>query len=522
MLFSRRGRWLLVAAAVLLVGAVAIALTVRWALDPRTVRGAAESRLTAMLGQPVAIGEMHVSLLPVPALTGSDIRVGAERVTAPALDLRRIRLLPELRSIIWRPIVIDEVRLDGLTISVLRDREGRWHLPAAVPAPTTDTGRGIVIQRVRLEDGRIRVFDDAAGGVQETASIDALTADVVPEDGALRLEPVSGRLGSARLEGSARLNATNATLDFHLREIGDGELSTLLRLAGTTRPDFLRLPQPAEAELRVDINRATARLSGTGLVRAPQVTVDPLRLDRLSAPVTVDGSRLTFDPTTFGVYGGTYEGSLVVDLSQSPPRWSIDSTVSALDVGAFLSALAGRDQRLDGTAVVGATLAGRVGEPLDRSMEGRLQIRVANGVVHGFPLLVAINRALRLAEGGARDTRFERLSATLAVARGRARTSDLVMVAREVRLEARGEIGFNRTLSLAGQAVLSPERTAAAIRSIHELAGLRNDRGELEIPVTITGTMDNPAIEVDLKAALGRSLKQELLRRLRGIIRPPG
>jgi hypothetical protein len=54
---------------------------------------------------------------------------------------------------------------------------------------------------------------------------------------------------------------------------------------------------------------------------------------------------------------------------------------------------------------------------------------------------------------------------------------------------------------------------------VKELAALRNAAGELELPLRITGTADDPAIAVDLVAAAGRSLAEELRRRLRGIIR---
>jgi hypothetical protein len=168
---------------------------------------------------------------------------------------------------------------------------------------------------------------------------------------------------------------------------------------------------------------------------------------------------------------------------------------------------------------------------MPRSLEGRLQVTVANGVIRNFPLLSAINRALRLAEGDSRDTRFERLSATLtfpgataasgadAGSAGHATTDDLVMLAREVRVEAGGRLGFDRSLDLTGQAVLSPERTAQAVRSIRELSGLRNDRGELELPLTIRGTLDNPAFGIDIKSIAARSLKEELRRRVRDFIR---
>jgi hypothetical protein len=505
-----RRRWTLVVLAALIVAAAA-ALLIRRAIDPATLRAAAEARLTAMLGQPVAIGELSVSLAP-PSVAGTNVRVGRPPTgtapSAPALELRSIRLFPQLWSLISRPAIIEEIQLEGLTLSILRDREGRWLLPAAVPAPTADAER---------------VFDEsAAGQAREAASVDALSAEMFAEDTGLRFESIAGRIGTASIEGTARLDAERASVDLELSQIADGDLEPLLRLAGTARPNFLHLAHPATVALRVQIDRASSRLSGTGRVRAPQVVVGPLRLDDLAAPLAVEGTRLTFAPTTFAVSGGRYEGPVALDLSRTPPRWSIDGTVSELDAGQFLSALAGRDQRVDGKASIRAALRGIVGEALARTMEGRVTVRVADGVIREFPLLATLNRTLRLAEGDARDTRFERLSAAFSVEDGWATTDDLLLVAQEVRVEARGRIGFDRTLDLAGRAVLSPERSARAIRSVHELAALRNEQGELVIPLTITGTADAPTIALDLQAAITRSLKEELRRRLRGIIRPPG
>jgi uncharacterized protein involved in outer membrane biogenesis len=192
--------------------------------------------------------------------------------------------------------------------------------------------------------------------------------------------------------------------------------------------------------------------------------------------------------------------------------------VQRLDMGAFLDALAARDTQLDGTADVETTLSGPVGEDLARTTQGRARVDVTDGVVHDFPLLAAINRALRLTEGSSRDTRFRRLTASLAIGGGGATTTDLVLDAGEVRVTASGRIGFDRALDFRGIARLSAERTAAVVASVHELARLRRN-GTIDLPLTITGTVDNPAFDIDLKAAIEKGIADELLRRLNRIIR---
>jgi uncharacterized protein involved in outer membrane biogenesis len=524
-------RLVLVVALLLLILAAAGLLTLRVALDPEAVRRAAETRLSAMLGQPVTIAGLHVSLLPVPALVGAGILVGPER-EAPDLALQRIRIVPRLGSLLRRAYVIREVTLEGLTVRVVREPPGRWKFPPVMPIPGRDAASQVVVERVRLRGGRVRVWElSARDGMHETSSIDDLEGEAVADAGGLRISPIHGRVGGAAIAGEAVLDAQAARIDFSMAAIKEGDLGAVLGLAAADPPASIRLTSSAAASMSIRIDRQTFRLSGTGSVRAPDITVESLRLHGLEAPIKTDGVKLTFDPTTFTMYGGTHHGTVTIDLSKTPARWSLDGRVSGIDVSDFLKDFTGRDQRLDGTASAAPALRGIIGEPIPRTLDGRMQVDVVNGVIREFPLLTAINRALRLAEGDARDTRFERLSATLmfearagrssagALAPGHATTEDLVMQARDVRVEAAGRIGFDRSLDLAGQAVLSPEKTAGAIRSVRELSGLRNDRGELELPLTITGTVDTPSIRIDLKTAVGRSIKEELRRRLRGWIR---
>src|SRR5688572_15751485 len=113
-------RLVLFAALLLAILAAAGLLVLRATLDPEALRRAAETRLSAMLGQPVSIAGVHVSLFPVPALIGDGIVLGAER-QAPDLALQRIRIVPSLGSLLRGPYVIREVTLEGLTVRVVRE-----------------------------------------------------------------------------------------------------------------------------------------------------------------------------------------------------------------------------------------------------------------------------------------------------------------------------------------------------------------------------------------------------------------
>ena len=515
-----RRRW--IALLVIVLIAVVAVVLLRSALPVDVLRHAAQSRLSTLLGQPVTIGSVRVSLLPVPSVIGSDVAIGQQQ-DAPELALERVRIVPRIRSLVGSSYVIREVALEGLAVRIVREPSGRWRFPSVVPAPGATGDGGLVVERVRLTDGVIRVFElTATDGLRATSSITDIEGEAVADEGELRIVPIRGRIGTAEITGEATVNSDAARLDFQMPEIKGGDLDDVLGLAASAPPEFVQLHRPASGSFSMRIDRNSSRLSGKGHLLAPEVGFYSLRLHQLETAINTDGTRIIFDPASFTMYGGTHRGTMREEQSRVPARWALDSAVNGVDVSDFLAALTGADQRIDGTASANAALRAGVGQPMPQSLQGQLKVAIANGVVREFPLLSAINRALRLAEGEGRDTRFERLSGTFALPGGGAAgmtTNDLVLHARDVRVEAAGRIGFDRSLDLAGIAILSPERSASAVRSVHELSGLRNVRGELELPLRITGSFDDPSFAIDLQAVIGRSIKEELRRRIRGLFR---
>jgi uncharacterized protein involved in outer membrane biogenesis len=511
-----------IAGVVVLALLVLAALAVRQSLRQGPLLAAVEERLSEALGQPVTIGDLSVSFVPRVALTGREVRVGEASEQAPALDIQRIRILPRTGTLFSGRVGIEEVQLDGLTVSVLRDADGQWHVPAAVPAPATTGDGRISIERVGVVNGRVLVFDGEPGNAPgETGAIDDITAHVTIEEGGLRLSDVTARIGGAQIAGEARTDASAVRMALTADAIEDRDLPQLLRLAGSDRPEFLRLQAPASltADLRVD--RSSLRFSGEGKLSAPQVALDPLRLERFEAPFAIQDNQLSFKPATFALYGGTHQGTLLVHFGRGVPRWTMESRVRELDIAAFLIALTGRDQRVDGRADVTASLQGRIDAALDQTVGGQLELLVTNGVLREFPLVAAVNNALRLADTEGRDTRFERLSGTFTLGGARATTSNLRVDAGHVNVRAGGVIGFDRTLALRGTAAISAERVAEAAARVRELARLRSPGGEIRLPLSISGTADAPSFDIDLMTAIKEGVGDELKRRLRDLFKRP-
>jgi uncharacterized protein involved in outer membrane biogenesis len=514
---------LVAVSAVVLAGCLALAaiLVLRQSSIAGLVRAGAEARLAAALGQPVTIGQLGFAFAPRPAFTGSGIRVGpAAAQAAPVLRIASIRVVPRLRSFFSDTVRIEEVQLNGLTVSILRDRDG-WHVPAVLPTPSSDGGAAVSIERVRVAGGRLIVFDASRGGVRETSSIDDIGADMLITAGGLRLTPLAGRIGTSALQGEATADASAVRLTFTAPAINDADLPAVLGLLGTARPEIVRLDDPAGASVTITIDRARSRLTGTGTIRVPALTVEPLRMQRVEAPFTIEGSQMTFTPTTFVLNDGTHRGRITLALDADPARWTADSQLEGADVGALLDALAGRDVRIDGRGAISGKLQGQALKDFLSGLDGRVRLDVVDGVLHDFPLLATINRTLQLAGTAGTDTRFERLSATLAIAQAVAATDDLVIDAADLRVRGAGRIGFDGALNLRGVVTISAERVAEAVASVRELARAKNSRGEIELPLVISGTLGSPAFAIDLETAIRHGARDELLRRLRGLIRRP-
>jgi uncharacterized protein involved in outer membrane biogenesis len=477
---------------------------------------------------------MRVALFPVPAVAGTDVRIqSASADQAPAVSVRGIRIRPQWRTLVSKPVVVDAVEVEGLTVVVRRDRDGRWILPGPTPTGRSTGGSSVggvpglpggpvsdavAVRRVRLRDGRLVFVDDVLrtrGGPPEIAAIRGIDADLTQRpDGAGALS-LSAFLGKSPLTGSVEMGPQGLLASVQSPSLGNGDVPALFALLGASPPEGLTIAGDTPLDLKMQVARDTGALTAAGRLRAARVQFDTLTVTDVAAPFRVAGNALRVEPLTFAAYGGTERGTLGVQYERAPVQWTLTLRAEGLDVNAFLSANTGTPDRLLGTGQIAARVRGTTETPMARHMNGTVEVALSNGVIKDFALLAAINRALRLTEGDARDTRFERLSATLELARGVMRTGNLSLLAGELTATAAGTIAFDSTIDMTGTALFSREASARMIASIKEISGARNDRGQVEVPFAITGSAENPSFTINAEQILGRAIRKEIERNIR-------
>jgi uncharacterized protein involved in outer membrane biogenesis len=537
-------RLLPAAIAIGVVLVVALFVLTHRALSSVALRPIAESQLSQVLGRPVTVGELDIDLLPRPQVIGSRVTIGGVAAqAAPSLSLRAVRIVPRLGSLLSGRLAIELVELDGLVLSVRRDGSGRWYLPFSVTTPTpapsrvkpdparqsqppaagatsggesgrSGSGPAVEVGEVRLAGGRVTIVDDvlrSPAGSAEVAALTDIAARVETQGGDQVLSGLTAKLGRSVLTGSGRAGGGGLRMSLTWDGLAPADLPQVFGLIGAAPVPGLSLQGKHPLDMELSVSAAGA-VSAKGTLRADTLAFDTFTITSVASPFTFNGRRVTADPVKFRAYGGTEKGRFRVTLG-TPVAWSFVSRVEHLEMNAFLSANTSAKDRLSGTGQLDVNL-GAAGTPLERALTGTIDARLANGVIHDFPLLAAINRALGITGGQGSDTAFEELSASLAVAGGQASTRNLLLKMGELTVSAAGVVGFDQRLDLKGLVILSPGKTAELTRTAGELRNLCNDRGELEVPLTVTGTVSEPGINVDLARALQAASKYQLKRLL--------
>jgi len=328
------------------------------------------------------------------------------------------------------------------------------------------------------------------------------------------------------LDGS--LGQTNATGNLTLRDFAKPQVSFALAADKIVAAEWQQMmtsgAQPARAQSRGRWNLIPAasaaapppsesllvRMTGSGTLRAGTILYDQLVFTNARANVTLDHGRIRLAPITADLYGGQHSGSIEIDARVTPVLYTVSSKLDRVDANKLLSSVSSVKETLYGLLLANADTrftasSATSSSEIARSLNGKVDLNLKNGKLTKMDLLyqlASIGKFLHSGQKMRSYTNVVAMTGDFDVANGVARTDNLKATLDVGTMAATGSVNLaDETLNLRMTAVLtkafSDEVGGTGVGGYLNTA-LANSKGELVVPIIISGTFDKPRFAPDL------------------------
>jgi hypothetical protein len=340
-----------------------------------------------------------------------------------------------------------------------------------------------------------------------TKPLSVSSANLRFSQNSVAIDNLAASAGSTSLHGNlAASNFAAPRVQFALTadQINTGELQQLMAPPQQQHAPAKAQPHPANEPSILE------RTTGSGTLAANTIKAEELTLTNVRANCKLDRGVVQLSPVTADVFGGKESGTVSVDTRPAHPLCSVNAKLNGVDTNALLSAVSSVKNTLYGSMATNANLNFALGSSteLARSLNGTLGFNVANGQLKNVNILNELSKVGKFlgnapSQSG-NSTALKELSGTLDIRNGLASTNNL-----KAALDA-GSLAANGTLNLVDQAI-NMRATAVLANSTSQAVGgsrvggyaetaLANNRGELVLPVLVTGTMSHPVFAPDMQA----------------------
>ena len=315
-------------------------------------------------------------------------------------------------------------------------------------------------------------------------------------DSRLRLEGIEMRLDDTRITGMTQLTYPDqSAIQF---DIGVDEINLDRYLAPTTDDEAAVSDDDAVAkDLPIDTIRG---LDLRGQARITRLTVSDADMQNVVVTISAANGLLNIDPIRADLYGGQYNGSIMLDAAVDRPKTRFQHSVKAVQAGGLLADLADTEN-IEGVLEARFNGVGyaRNSDELLRTLDGDMSLNLADGVYNGVDVWHEIRKARALFKGqpppaASADpkTPITAMDLNGRIDQGTLITDRLLLEIPFIRLDGNG------TTNLAEQ--LMDYRFNARVFGNPNF-GDGEDLSDLEklvIPLTVSGDVAGPKVGVDL------------------------
>ncbi len=262
-------------------------------------------------------------------------------------------------------------------------------------------------------------------------------------------------------------------------------------------------------ELPIEMLR---ELNARGNLRIGTATLSGLEFADIRLPLEAKDGRVHLGPTQARLFGGGYNGDIVLDARPAQARLSMNEKVRGIDIGALMKATFDTDRVVGrGDANAALTGTGNTDAAILESLAGKLDFDVKEGAIAGIDIWYELRRAVALfkrtaapaAPSGTPRTPFKALKGSATLDAGLMTNDDLVADMEYLKANGKGNIDIGKgtiDYRLVAQVYKVPAEGAGS-----ELADLKG-----EIPITITGPLADMKIRPDVAGLAKARIKQEV------------
>ncbi|WP_324042135.1 AsmA family protein [Aeromonas caviae] len=245
----------------------------------------------------------------------------------------------------------------------------------------------------------------------------------------------------------------------------------------------------------------------SGRLQLGSLRLKGLDLSAVDLQLALAGGQLTLKQFSAGVAGGKVTASGLLDARQQPARYQVHKRVQGVDVRPLLQTLAQTDLlEGKGDLEVEAQGSGLSEQALRSRMQGKVNLKLSDGALHGINLAEMIREARATLTGKGADqvkevrkTDFSALTASFQIANGIARSDDIQLFAPALRVKGQGQTALvPETLDFLFLTSVVESSKGQGGKTVDELK-------DITIPVRIGGHWQAPSYKLDVKALLSNN-----------------
>ena len=369
-------------------------------------------------------------------------------------------------------------------------------------------------EKPRLE-GSLQIENGRAKLEQMPEPVTDVNATVVFTEKSARLEDTALRVGSSlvKVKGNAELLPLKAKYEITSAEAHRTDFQTPPK--PSPRPEVLR-----DVKIEGKIWQEGEKILHAGTASSPSGTVANVDYRNMTAVIASTEDKIVIEKFSADALGGKLEGTGTFEPNKTPPRFEMETRVRQVNVAEYFKyKVESLPKFIEGTIDLdlGLSGAGKEWKEISPTLSGQggalvvqgalLNLNIANELLTGLEQLPLVGQAAisRVRQNNPKmfsgnKTAFKNLTADVRIDGGRIHTKGLVIKTGDYSIYGAGWVSFDRQVSIKSTIVFSNQATQSIIRDLAVAKYLANDKGQLEIPITLTGPMTKPKIWPDIDA----------------------